>query len=337
MNILFAGTPQLAAPALRELAEQFSVVGVLTAPDRASGRGRKVTPPPVRTTAEELGLPVLQPPRLDEDARAAVRNLGPDMLVSFAYGKIFGPKFMGLFEEGGINVHPSLLPKYRGPSPIPAVILAGEEETGITVQYISQKMDAGAIVTQERIGLSAGETTHTLTGRVAARAGTILVDALRRIEAGTAQPVAQDEEEATYCKLIRKEDGRIDWELPAGRIERMVRAYVPWPGAYTYWDGRKLTIWEAVAEPEGKTQHEGAAADRADPAAGSSRSVASDLDADPEEPGRVLAVDTGRGILIQTGSGVLAVRRLQLQAGKAVDWKSFVNGHADVTEAVLGG
>jgi len=310
MRLLFAGTPDIAVPTLRAVADAFPVVGVLTAPDRVAGRGRKVTPPPVKTTAEELGLTVLQPHKLDEDARGAVRSLAPDMLVVFAYGKIFGPKFMGLFLEGGVNVHPSLLPKYRGPAPIPAAILAGEAETGITVQYISQKMDAGAIVARERITLEGTETAASLSDDVAGRAGPLLVSTLHRIEAGTAAPEPQDEAAASYCSLINKSDAAIDWEQPADRIERMVRAYHPWPGAYTFWGGRKLTIREAGvsgAQGEGK------------------------------QPGRVLGVDRERGILIQTGNGVLGVRRLQIQAGQESDWKSFINGHRDLDGAVLGG
>jgi methionyl-tRNA formyltransferase len=310
MNVLFAGTPEIAVAALRQVASRFPVVGVLTAPDAASGRGKRLTSPAVKVAADELGLPVLQPVRLDEDARAAVRNLGPDMLVSFAYGKIFGPKFMGIFPEGGINVHPSLLPKYRGPSPIPAVILAGESETGITVQYISQEMDAGAVVAQEHIRLTGEETTASLTGLVAEKAGDLLVEALGRIEEGAAEPVSQNEEEASYCKLIEKQDGSIDWARPAERIERMVRAYNPWPGAFSFWDEQKVTIWDAAVY---------------------THSAAGD------EPGQVIGVDRRWGILIQTGEGVLAVRRLQLQAGKPVDWKSFINGHQEFDGAVLGG
>jgi methionyl-tRNA formyltransferase len=310
MNLLFAGTPDIAVPALRKVASRFPVAGVLTAPDAVSGRGKKLTPPPVRVAAEELGLAVLQPVRLDEDARAAVRHLGPEMLVSFAYGKIFGPKFMGIFPEGGINVHPSLLPRYRGPSPIPAVILAGESQTGITVQYISQEMDAGAIVAQEHIPLTGEETTASLTALVAEKAADLLVETLARIEEGAAEPVPQNEAEATYCKLIEKQDGRIEWGRPAARIERMVRAYNPWPGAYTFWGERRVTVWEAAVYTNG--------------AAG-------------EEPGHVFGVDRRRGILIQTGEGAIAVRRLQLQAGKTVDYKSFINGHQDFEGAVLGG
>ncbi|MFP4011703.1 MAG: methionyl-tRNA formyltransferase [Spirochaetaceae bacterium] len=314
MRLLYAGTPDIAVPALRDVSAEFPVVGVLTAPDARRGRGRKLRPPPVKEAAVELGVPVLQPLRLDEEARALVRELFPDMLVSFAYGKIFGPKFMDIFPEGGLNVHPSLLPKYRGPAPIPAVILSGETETGITVQYLAEKMDAGAVVVQERMPLDGDETAESLSNRVAQAAGGVLLRALREITAGTAAPVPQVEEEATYCTFIRKEDGQIDWRSTSVQIERMVRAYTPWPGAHTYWEGRALTIREAVAVDSAK-----------DPG----------YPASPAEPGRVVGVDRGTGILIQTGNGMLAVRRLQLQGGKTVDWKSFMNGHGDFTRAVL--
>ncbi|MFP4375251.1 MAG: methionyl-tRNA formyltransferase [Spirochaetaceae bacterium] len=333
MNLLFAGTPDIAVPSLRKAAARFPVVGVLTAPDAVSGRGRKVSPPPVKVAAEDLGLPVLQPDRLDGDARAAVRRLEPAMLVAFAYGKIFGPKFLGLFTEGGINVHPSLLPKYRGPSPIPAVILAGESETGITIQYLAEKMDAGAVIARERIALSGDETTESLSALVAERAADLLVEAISRIEEGAAEPEPQNEAEATYCTLIRKEDGEIDWATPAERIERMVRAYTPWPGAYTYWGDRKLTIREAAVYGTADT---GAQLEARDAAPAPPADAAPVFPADAA-PGHVLGVDRRRGILIQTGRGVLAVRRLQLQAGQAVDWKSFINGHRDLPGTVLGG
>ena len=338
MKLLFAGTPDIAVPSLRKVAARFPVVGVLTAPDAVSGRGRKVTPPAGKVAADELGLPVLQPVRLDEDARAAVRRLEPEMLVTFAYGKIFGPKFLGLFEEGGLNVHPSLLPEYRGPSPIPAVILAGESQTGITIQYLAAEMDAGAVVAREHITLTGAETTESLSALVAEKAADLLVEALSRIEEGTAEPEPQNEAEATYCKLIRKEDGEIDWAREAVRIERMVRAYTPWPGAYTYWGDRKLTIREAAvytADAVGPTPDR-PAADAVSGAAGSYEAGEEALSTH-EEPGHVLGVDRRWGILIQTGSGVLAVQRLQLQAGQTVDWKSFINGHQDFPGTVLGG
>ena len=321
MKLLFAGTPDIAVPSLRKVAARFPVVGVLTAPDAVSGRGRKLTPPAIKVAAEDLGLPVLQPVRLDEDARAAVRRLEPEVLVTFAYGKIFGPKFLGLFEEGGVNVHPSLLPKYRGPSPIPAVILAGESETGITIQYLAEEMDAGAVAAQEHIPLTGEETTESLSALVAEKAADLLVEALSRIEEGAAEPEPQNEAEATYCKLIRKEDGEIDWASAAARIERMVRAYTPWPGAYSYWGERKLTIREADVYT----------ADALDPTPDRPAADAA------SEPGYVLGVDRRWGILIQTGSGVLAVQRLQLQAGQTVDWKSFINGHQGFPGTVLGG
>ena len=180
----------------------------------------------------------------------------------------------------------------------------------------------GQSSSQEHIALSGEETTESLSALVAEKAADLLVEALSRIEEGAAEPEPQNEAEATYCKLIGKEDGEIDWASAAARIERMVRAYTPWPGAYTYWGDRKLTIREAAVYTS----------DAAGPAP--DRPAAADAAA---EPGYVLGVDRRWGILIQTGSGVLAVRRLQLQAGQTVDWKSFINGHQDFPGAVLGG
>jgi methionyl-tRNA formyltransferase len=200
------------------------------------------------------------------------------------------------------------------------------------------------------------ETTESLSALVAEKAADLLVEALTRIEEGTAEPEPQNQDEATYCKLIRKEDGEIDWAREAERIERMVRAYTPWPGAYTYWGDRKLTVREAAvytadalgptpdrpaadaaAEPGDPTVEGAAARPDAVSAAADSYEAGEEALATHEEPGHVLGVDRRWGILIQTGSGVLAVQRLQLQAGQTVDWKSFINGHQDFPGTVLGG
>ncbi|MFP4483995.1 MAG: methionyl-tRNA formyltransferase [Spirochaetota bacterium] len=325
MRLLFAGTPEMAVPSLYRLAARFEVVGVLTAPDRRKGRKRGPQPSPVKAAAESLGLPVMQPPRLNGDARAQVQAVAPDLLVVVAYGRIFGPRFMALFPHGGVNLHPSLLPRHRGPSPIPAAILAGDSETGITVQQVAPEMDSGDILAQQRIPLTGTETTASLTDRVAREGAVLLEEVVAAIVAGTAIPVPQDHDVASYCRLIEKSDGRVDWTTSAAHIERMSRAFNPWPGTYTYLDGRQLTLWEtsvypAGADPAGQdpTVAAGVGAENA-PGGGSGRRSA-------PGPGQVLGVDKAHGILVQTGDGVLAVRRLQLQSRGATDWKSFLNG-----------
>ncbi len=310
MKILFAGTPDIAVPALQQLHEQFEVTGVLTAPDAASGRSRALQPPPVKRRAVELGLTVLQPQRLDADARRRVAAGAPQVLVCVAYGKIFGPRFLQLFPSGGINVHPSLLPRHRGPSPIPAAILAGDRETGITVQQLAPEMDSGDILRQIRFPLDGSETSATLGKRAAVEGALLLAETLHDMQRGALEPQPQDHSQATYCSLIAPDDAEIGWHQPLEQIERMVRAYNPWPGAYTFLHGTRLTIHEARPLPGESSGH-----------------VA----------GTVVAVDKRRGILVQTVSGLLAVRRLQLQSRSAIDWKSFANGYRNIIGTVLGG
>ncbi|MFW5689636.1 MAG: methionyl-tRNA formyltransferase [Spirochaetota bacterium] len=312
MRVLFAGTPEIALPSLHALsASSHELVGVLTAPDRPSGRGRRLAPSPVKALAIELGVPVLEPDSLRGDARRAAAALGAELLACFAYGKIFGPRFLELFPRGKLNVHPSLLPRHRGPAPIPGAILAGDSETGVTIQDVALEMDAGDIYAQERIPLEGTETTAALSETAALAGAKLLVDVVDAIEAGTATTSPQDESLATYTKLVEKGDGEIDWSRPAAEIERMVRAYTPWPRAFTSFAGERLVIHEA-ALPEANWQ--GAAT-----------------------PGRVVRVDTASGILVETGNGLLALRKLQLQSRKPLEWRTFINGVTDFVGTVLGG
>ncbi len=309
MKILFAGTPEIAVPSLQAVAMRFDVVGVLTNPDRRSGRGRSVSFSPVKQAALDLGLPVIQFPRLRSEAREAVSELKPDLLAVFAYGSIFGPRFLSLFSMGGVNVHPSLLPKYRGCAPIPAAILAGEHVTGITVQRIAREMDTGDIILQKRFPIQDDDTSDDLTRRFSHEGASMLIDALELIESGKAVSVPQDESSATYCSAIEKQDGLVDWNTSADHISRMVRAYYPWPRAYTVYRGKKLMI--SMAEEFIDEHH---------------RNLL---------PGTVVREMPGRGILIAAGTGCLLVKKLQLEAKRELDWKSFLNGNPDFIGAVL--
>ncbi|MDR2589190.1 MAG: methionyl-tRNA formyltransferase [Spirochaetales bacterium] len=314
MRVLFAGTPDFAVPSLEALAERFEIAAVLTNPDRQAGRGRKAEPSPVKLAALRLGLRLLQPERLDGDFREDVRAFSPDILVCAAFGRIFGPKFLSLFPLGGVNLHPSLLPRYRGPSPINAAILRGDAYTGISVQRLAREMDSGDIVAQESFPLAGTERASSLSLVLARKGAQLLVRALTEIEGGRAVYMPQNHGDATYCGLLSREDGRIDWMRSSGFIERMTRAYDPWPGAWTLFRGEVLRILEAEA-----LSGEG-------PGSGGEWPV----------PGKVLGVDTGRGILVQTQNGLLAVRALQLQSKKAMNFASFVNGVRGFTGSVLG-
>ncbi len=327
MKILFAGTPSFAVPALEAVAGRHAVAGVLTSPDRPAGRGRQPIPSAVKARALELGLPLLQPEELDAGFRDGVRALAADILVAVAFGRIFRAEFLDLFPRGGLNVHPSLLPRFRGPSPIPAAILAGERETGVTVQRLALRMDAGDILGVDRVALDGSETTASLTGELARRGAALLVGVLDALEKGDLPGTPQAEEAATWCRLVGKEDGRIDWNWPAERIGRMIRAYDPWPRAWTTFQGQTLALLEGGPAPQPATAAP-AGAGVPDESGGRGKSGVA---------GQVLAVDKRHGILVQTGDGPLGIRRLQLQARKPLDWQPFLNGHPDFIDALLGG
>jgi len=331
MRVLYAGTPAIAVPCLNTLSEMelngegVVLSGLLTNPDRPRGHGQ-AEPSDVSVAAalrdadrKESGLPPivqLKSEKLDGHAREQVAALSPDILVSFAYGRIFGPRFLALFPLGGVNIHPSLLPKYRGASPIPAVILAGEKKTGVCIQLLAAEMDAGDIIAEASLELSARETTQSLSEVSAITAAHLLRELLRDVcRAGEdfASRIAAarpQEGEAVYCRQIKKEDGLIDWSKSAAQIDAQIRAYTPWPLSFTCRGNDTLIILEAEAlEP--------------------SQSIAA-------APGTVLGTDKSRGILVQTGDGILAVSRLQWRTKKALDWKAFCNGERDFIGERLG-
>ena len=310
MRILFAGSPQLAIPSLESVRARHEVAAVLTNPDRPAGRRGLPAPTPVKSRALELGLPVLQPSRLDAEFLEQVKALGCDLLVAAAFGRIFPEEFLGLFPRGGLNVHPSLLPRHRGPSPIPAAILAGDKETGVTVQRLSARMDSGDILRARRLPLTGSETTGSLTQVLAGLGAELLAETLAAMEQGREQGRLQEEEAATYCRLVRKEDGRIPWQREAEHLERLIRAYDPWPGAFTSFRGQTLHLLAAAVYP-GPPPREAA-------------------------QGLVFGTDNRYGILVRAGQGVLSVTRLQLQAKKPMDWRSFLNGRRDFVGSQLG-
>lgn len=274
----------------------------------------------------DAGIPVLQPERLGSAAREAASRYPADLLVVAAFGRIFGPKFLSLFPMGGINVHPSLLPRHRGPTPIQATILSGDKNGGVSIQYLAPQLDSGDILAQEAVPLEGSESYPDLEKRFSELGGELLRRVLVDLEARTAVSYPQNHDEATYCPMIHKDDGRIDWSRRALEIDRMARAYDPWPGLFTYLNGERIAVKELALvppEPEKKvTATEGSAG----PEAGSR----------PEEgpkPGCVVGIDKGLGILVQTGQHFVALRRLQPAGRKAMDHLAFLNGYPAVREA----
>ncbi len=298
MRIVFMGTPRVAALSLERLLNSPHVVaGVVTQPDRPTGRGQKPASSPVRTVAEKHGVAVLAPEKIRDPAfLAALTAWSPEIIVVVAYGRILPRQILELAPRGCLNVHYSLLPKYRGAAPVAWAVINGEEKSGVTTMQLVEKMDAGPILLQREIVLSAGETTASLQEKLAPLGADLLLETLAGIAAGTVAPKAQDETAATYAPMIKKEDGLIDWSLPAAVIERRVRGFMPWPTAYTHFDGALLKIHRARV-----------------------------VESEKALPGEVVRADRS-GLWVAAGAGALALEEVQLENRKRVSAAEFLNG-----------
>lgn len=243
-RIIYFGTPTFATIPLRGLvANGYRPVLVVTQPDRPSGRRRVLTPPPVKEVALELGLPVFQPATLrDRTAIATIVAAQPEIGIIAAYGAILRPAILQLPPLGYLNIHPSLLPRHRGPSPVAGAILAGDRETGVTVMQLHERMDSGPVVAQIRRVLDSSERTGPLTDELFSMGTRLLLDVLPGYMANQSPLMPQDEQQATFSRMLSRNDGMINWAQPAFMIDRMIRAYDPWPGTYTTWQGRVLKI-----------------------------------------------------------------------------------------------
>jgi methionyl-tRNA formyltransferase len=245
------GTPDLAAEVLDTMMRNGCEVSLaVTQPDRPKGRGRGVIKTPVHECADKWGIPVFSPVRVKRpEAVARLREEAPDLIVVAAFGQILSKEILELPRFGCVNVHASLLPKYRGAAPIQWAVINGEEKSGVTIMQMDEGLDTGDILLQEEIPLEANETGESLYNKMAKLGGTLLVKALPMIEAGTLTPIKQDDEASTYASMLKKEMGNIDWNMPADKIERLVRGLNSWPGAYTFMNGKMLKIWaSAVAD-----------------------------------------------------------------------------------------
>ena len=299
MRIVFLGTSEFALPALRRLVEsEYEIAGVYTQPDRPAGRGRHDRPSPVKEMALQCGLPVFQPPRISApESVAALAALKPKVMVAAAYGQILRQPGLDVAPMGVLNIHPSLLPRYRGASPVAAAILNGDSETGVSIMLMVLALDEGPVVSQRRVAIDRSDTTGTLTRRLAEEGADLLLETLPGYVDGALRPQPQDDSLASYVSMVQKEDGLIDWALPATEIWRRVRAYNPWPGAFTHLDRAVLHIWEAWPLMGDGTEPPGMVVD-------APRSV--------EGPAR------DAGVAVQTGEGLLAVLRVQKEGRRAL-------------------
>ena len=308
LRIVFAGTPDFSVPPLRALiGSPHQVVAVYTQPDRPAGRGRKLMPSPVKEVALEEGIPVEQPASFRE-AEAVERLAGyrPDLMVVVAYGLLLPESVLAVPRLGCVNIHASILPRWRGAAPIQRAIQAGDSETGVSIMQMEKGLDTGPVYLVERTPIAPDETGGSLHDRLSELGATALMKALPGIADGSLQPQPQDESQATYAHKLSKAEAWIDWTRPALEIERQVRAFNPWPVAQTRYEDASLRIWDAWAIP-GETG----------------------------EPGMVMAA--GReGIDVSTGEGLLRIAELQLPGRRAMQARDFINAHP-IQGLVLGG
>ncbi len=307
-RVAFMGTPDFALPSLAALADRHDLVGVFTQPDRKAGRGRRLQVSPVKAFAQERGIPVHQP-RTFRDAPEALDGLlalEAQVLVVAAYGLLLPPAVLEAAPGGALNVHASLLPRWRGASPVAQAILAGDAETGVSIMRMDAGLDTGPVLSRRAIPLPAEATTGSLTERLAELGAELLLETLPDWMQGRLEPEPQDEALATYAPRLHKSDGRLDWREPAGSLAGRVRAMSPWPGAFTDWSGQHLKIH--AAEPVASTEID------------ADHSMASSA----AEPGLVL--ESPDGPLVATGEGWLRLLRIQAPGGRPMDAADFARG-----------
>jgi methionyl-tRNA formyltransferase len=298
MKIIYMGTPQFAVPPLRALRDAgHDIIAVVTRTDKPAGRGKVLTPPPVKTAALDLGVPVQQPKRVRApESVAAIQALVPDVIVVAAYGQILPKELLDLPTYGCINIHASLLPAYRGAAPINWAIINGEPETGVTIMQMDEGMDTGAMLLREAVAIGPRDTTGSMLEKLSTLGSRMVVEALAGLADGTLTPVPQDHGKATLAPLLKKEDGRIDWDRPAAEIHNRVRGLFPWPGAYTHLDGKLVKV------------------------------LGSDAVEGSGEPGALIEGPHGT-LQVGTGKGLLRVVTLQPEGKKPMTAAEFLRGH----------
>lgn len=296
-RVIFMGTPDFAVPCLARLVEISDVVAVVTQPDRPKGRGQKLLPPPVKVFAQEHGIAVYQPVRVKApDFVDVLRGLAPDLIVVVAFGQILSKEILSLPPLGCINVHASLLPRYRGAAPMQWAIVRGEKETGVTTMFMDEGLDTGDMLMRETLPITQAMTAAELHDAMMKLGADVLEKTLFSLSEGTLKRTPQDEALSTYAPLLDKEVGRIDWKKPAQEIHDLVRGLNSWPGAYTMLEGQKFKIWRTRLA-------EGTA-----------------------EPGEIVSV-TKQGLLVGTGEGMLEILEVQAPSKKKMAAGDYVRGH----------
>lgn len=307
MRVVFMGTPDFAVPVLEALTEsKHEVVAVVTQPDKRKGRGKEMQYTPVKTAALNHGIEVYQPAKVkDEEFQNVLRDINADVIVVVAFGQILPPSIIHMPKYGCINVHASLLPKYRGAAPIQWAVIDGEKKTGITTMQMDEGLDTGDMMLKEVVPVDEKETGGSLHDKLAACGGKIILETLQKVEDGTVTYTKQDDSKSNYAKMLDKNLGKIDFTKKAVEIERLIRGLNPWPSAYTMLNGKTLKIWDADV-----------------------------LEGENETPGKIVNI-TKDQIWISTGEGILAVNELQLEGKKRMNTEDFLRGYK-MENAVLG-
>lgn len=336
MRILFMGSGELACPALSRLLDrpQDEIVAVISQPDRPKGRNRQVSPCPAKAYAESKGIPVLTPKRIGSpDAMSVVAALAPDLITVVAYGQYIKPDILAIPPLGAINVHPSLLPKYRGASPIQSALANGETITGVTILYVSEAMDAGDIILQKELPIDPNDNAISLASKCADLGGELLSQAIDALSQGKAPRIPQDESQATTVYKLKKEDGWIDWRQPANIIRNRIRGFTPWPGCFTRLQGKVLKVLHAdlVYDSTGGFDLSDDGIDSSANSVQTSRRVESDVQGKGPmtegTPGTVIRC-LPEGPVVSTGNGALLLREVQPEGRKAMSGRAYLCGHS---------
>lgn len=310
MRVVFIGTPDFAIPPLESLIlDGYQVVAVYTQPDQPAGRGRPLVYSAVKRAALDFKLPVLQPTNLKETSvLERLADFHPDVIVVAAFGQLLTESVLNLPRYGCINIHPSLLPRFRGPSPVAAAILAGDDFAGVTIMLMDKGLDTGPILARAQVPILDADNTASVTNKLSRIGAQLLIDVLPRWSGGEIKPQPQDEALATYSNPLSKEDGEMDWYRPAIELWRRVRAFYPWPGCYTRWQGRQLKIVEAVPLPG----------------------------ADNQIVGQVASLNEGGAAFgVNAGEGVLGILTVQLEGKRVMPAEEFLRGARQLIGAIL--
>ncbi|MCD7778582.1 MAG: methionyl-tRNA formyltransferase [Clostridiales bacterium] len=299
MKTVFFGTPDFAVPSLEALIESHNVAAVVSQPDKPKGRGKKVIPTPVKIAAEKHGIPVLQPlSARNPEFLKELETYGADIFVVAAYGQILPKRLLDMPKFGSVNVHGSLLPKYRGAAPIQQAVIDGEKTTGVTIMYMAEKLDSGDMLLKAEIPIESDDTYGSLSDKLADLGANTLIKALKQIEEGSANPVKQDDSLSTYAHKVTKEGGLIDFSQGSEKIVNLIRGYNPSPTAYTLYDGGRMKVYAAKAV---KGEFEG-------------------------KPGEIISADK-KGIIVKTGDGAVCITEIQAPGSKKMSVSAYLLGH----------